>query len=74
MAPQGAPLVLSGGGGSVGSQGGEAGRGDALMAGWHPARRRGVSRHCGRQPWSPIRQLGDAARIEEGLFKVKCRI
>lgn len=22
-------------------------------------------------PWAPIRQLGDAARIKEGLFKVK---
>lgn len=34
-ASPGGPLVLAGGGGSAGSQGGKAGREDALLAGWH---------------------------------------
>lgn len=45
-------FVLAGDGGNAGSQGGRARSGDALLTGWHPAKRQAVSGHSGRQSLS----------------------
>lgn len=63
--------VHAGGGGSAGCRGGE-------MLSWQAGTPRSGRERAGTVadspcPWAPIRQLGDAARTGEGLFKVEHR-
>lgn len=73
MPPHVALLVLAIGGGSAGSQGRKKGRGDALLASWHPSKWWGVSIVVlSPWPWACLHQMVHAA-WREGEFYLKNR-